>query len=196
VEQSFEKQLHGITGVEQVETSAGGSAMRKLATARRHARATQSCCPSTSSCKSWSRTCLATGAGRWWPSTPSNGEVLAFVSKPTFDPNLFVDGIDSESWQMLNESIEKPLLNRALRGTYPPGSTYKPFMAWPRCKPASGRLTIVNDAGRGPLAAMCFAATVTTAWGQWTCTGPSCCRAMFTSTHWPMNSVWTPCTTS
>ena len=60
---------------------------------------------------------------------PKTGEVLAFVSKPTFDPNLFVDGIDSENWQALNESLDKPLLNRALRGTYPPGSTYKPFMA-------------------------------------------------------------------
>ena len=60
---------------------------------------------------------------------PRSGEVLAFVSKPTFDPNLFVDGIDSESWKELNESIDKPLLNRALRGTYPPGSTFKPFMA-------------------------------------------------------------------
>ena len=60
---------------------------------------------------------------------PRNGEVLAFVSKPTFDPNLFVDGIDVESWRELNESIDKPLLNRALRGTYPPGSTYKPFLA-------------------------------------------------------------------
>ena len=60
---------------------------------------------------------------------PSNGEMLAFVSKPNFDPNLFVDGIDVENWQALNESPDKPLLNRALRGTYPPGSTYKPFMA-------------------------------------------------------------------
>ncbi|MDB5872585.1 MAG: peptidoglycan glycosyltransferase, partial [Ramlibacter sp.] len=60
---------------------------------------------------------------------PKTGEVLAFVSKPTFDPNLFVDGIDTENWQALNESEDKPLLNRALRGTYPPGSTYKPFMA-------------------------------------------------------------------
>ena len=60
---------------------------------------------------------------------PKTGEILAFVSKPTFDPNLFVEGIDSESWQALNESPDKPLLNRALRGTYPPGSTYKPFMA-------------------------------------------------------------------
>ena len=60
---------------------------------------------------------------------PSNGEILAFVSKPNFDPNLFVDGIDAENWKALNDSPDKPLLNRALRGTYPPGSTYKPFMA-------------------------------------------------------------------
>ena len=60
---------------------------------------------------------------------PRNGEILAFVSKPNFDPNLFVDGIDVENWRALNESPDKPLLNRALRGTYPPGSTYKPFMA-------------------------------------------------------------------
>ena len=79
---------------------------------------------------------------------PKTGEVLAFVSKPTFDPNLFVDGIDSESWQMLNESLDKPLLNRALRGTYPPGSTYKPFMAMAALH--TGRRaasTIINDNG-------------------------------------------------
>jgi penicillin-binding protein 2 len=79
---------------------------------------------------------------------PRSGEILAFVSKPTFDPNLFVDGIDNESWQALNESIDKPLLNRALRGTYPPGSTYKPFMAMAALeagKRAPG--AIINDTG-------------------------------------------------
>src|SRR5690606_15384364 len=60
---------------------------------------------------------------------PTNGEILAFVSKPGFDPNLFVDGIDHLNWRLLNESIDKPLNNRALRGVYPPGSTFKPFMA-------------------------------------------------------------------
>jgi penicillin-binding protein 2 len=60
---------------------------------------------------------------------PRTGEVLSFVSKPTFDPNQFVEGIDAENWKLLNESPDKPLLNRALRGTYPPGSTYKPFMS-------------------------------------------------------------------
>jgi cell division protein FtsI/penicillin-binding protein 2 len=79
---------------------------------------------------------------------PRNGEVLAFVSKPTFDPNLFVDGIDVDNWRMLNESLDKPLLNRALRGTYPPGSTYKPFMGLAAL--ASGKRTaqtITNDPG-------------------------------------------------
>ena len=79
---------------------------------------------------------------------PRNGGVLAFVSKPTFDPNLFVDGIDSENWQMLNESIDKPLLNRALRGTYPPGSTYKPFMAMAALNTGKrSPTTIIQDGG-------------------------------------------------
>jgi len=60
---------------------------------------------------------------------PRTGEILAFVSVPSFDPNLFVDGIDHRNWQALNGDPDRPLLNRPLRGTYPPGSTYKPFMA-------------------------------------------------------------------
>jgi len=55
--------------------------------------------------------------------------VLAFVSKPGFDPNLFVEGIDPANWDALNNSPDKPLLNRPLRGAYPPGSTIKPFLA-------------------------------------------------------------------
>jgi len=60
---------------------------------------------------------------------PATGGVLAFVSRPGFDPNLFVDGIDSLNWNELNNSPDKPLVNRALNGTYPPGSTFKPYMA-------------------------------------------------------------------
>ena len=128
VEQSFEKQLHGVTGVEQVETSAGGRAVRKLAS--------NPATPGNTVMLSIDiklqklvEDMYGDRRGALVAIDPKTGEVLAFVSKPTFDPNLFVDGIDTESWQMLNESIEKPLLNRALRGTYPPGSTYKPFMA-------------------------------------------------------------------
>ena len=128
VEQSFEAQLHGTTGVESVETSAGGRAMRKLASS-----------PATPGntvklsidirLQHLIEQLFGDRRGALVALDPKTGEVLAFVSKPTFDPNLFVEGIDSENWQALNESPDKPLLNRALRGTYPPGSTYKPFMA-------------------------------------------------------------------
>lgn len=128
VEQSYEADLHGITGLEEVETSAGGRAMRRLKSS-----------PPTPGNKLVMSVDIRLQAlveelfgdrrGALVAMDPRNGEVLAFVSKPTFDPNLFVDGIDSESWRELNESIDKPLLNRALRGTYPPGSTFKPFMA-------------------------------------------------------------------
>ena len=128
VEQSYESQLHGITGVEQVETSAGGRAVRKLAS--------NSATPGNTVVMSIDiklqkliEDLYGDRRGALVALDPRNGEVLAFVSKPTFDPNLFVEGIDSENWQALNESLDKPLLNRALRGTYPPGSTYKPFMA-------------------------------------------------------------------
>jgi penicillin-binding protein 2 len=60
---------------------------------------------------------------------PTSGDVLAFVWEPGVDPNRFVDGIDPANWQELNESPDKPLLNRPLRGAYPPGSTIKPFLA-------------------------------------------------------------------
>ena len=128
VEQSFEQQLHGHTGVEQVETSAGGRAVRNLATS-----------PATPGdtvmlsldirLQKLVEDMFGDRRGALVALDPRTGDVLAFVSKPTFDPNLFVDGIDTESWQALSQSLDKPLLNRALRGTYPPGSTYKPFMA-------------------------------------------------------------------
>ncbi len=128
VEQSYEKELHGITGVEQVETSAGGRAVRKLASSPATPGNTVMLAIDIKLQK-LIEDMYGDRRGALVALDPKTGEVLAFVSKPTFDPNLFVDGIDSENWQMLNESIDKPLLNRALRGTYPPGSTYKPFMA-------------------------------------------------------------------
>jgi penicillin-binding protein 2 len=128
IEQAYETELHGVTGFDEVETSAGGRAVRRL---KSH--------PATPGNKlvlsvdiklqAMVEEMFGDRRGALVAIDPRNGELLAFVSKPTFDPNLFVDGIDSESWKELNESIDKPLLNRALRGTYPPGSTFKPFMA-------------------------------------------------------------------
>ncbi len=128
LEQAYEKELHGLTGFEQVETSAGGRAVRRLA----HKPPT----PGNTLVLSIDIRLQALveelykdRRGALVAMDPRNGEVLAFVSKPTFDPNLFVDGIDAENWRELNENPDKPLLNRALRGTYPPGSTFKPLMA-------------------------------------------------------------------
>ena len=128
VEQSYEEQLHGQTGFELLETSAGGYAVRRLET---HPATPGDTVILSVDIKLQKlvEDLYGERRGALVAIDPRNGEVLALVSKPTFDPNLFVDGIDQENWQQLNESINKPLLNRALRGTYPPGSTYKPFMA-------------------------------------------------------------------
>jgi penicillin-binding protein 2 len=128
IEQSYEQQLHGQTGFDQIETSAGGRAVRSLA--RTPATPGNTVVLSLDiKLQKLVEDMFGERRGAMVVMDPRNGEVLAFVSKPTFDPNLFVDGIDVENWKALNESIDKPLLNRALRGTYPPGSTYKPFMA-------------------------------------------------------------------
>jgi penicillin-binding protein 2 len=128
LEKSYERLLHGQTGYEEVERSAGGRAIRTL-----------------------SRTAPTPGSnlilsidielqkvieeafgdyrGALVAIEPETGDILAYVSRPGFDPNLFVDGIDTQSWNELNTSLDKPLMNRPLSGTYPPGSTFKPFMA-------------------------------------------------------------------
>jgi penicillin-binding protein 2 len=128
VEQSFEAQLHGTTGVDSMETSAGGRATRRLASSPATPGNTVKLSIDIK-LQHLVEELFGERRGALVALDPKTGEVLAFVSKPTFDPNLFVDGIDSENWAALNESIDKPLLNRALRGTYPPGSTYKPSMA-------------------------------------------------------------------
>jgi penicillin-binding protein 2 len=147
VEQRYERELHGITGVNEVETSAGGRATRSLSS--RPAIPGQNVVLSIDILlQKMVEDLFGNRRGALVALDPNNGEVLAFVSKPTFDPNLFVDGIDVENWQMLNESIDKPLLNRALRGTYPPGSTYKPFMAMAALSTGKrSASTVINDAG-------------------------------------------------
>ncbi len=128
IEKTWEEVLHGRTGVEEVEVTASGRPVRTL-----------------------SRIDPVPGGnlklsldihlqqviekefegrrGALVAIHPPTGEVLAFVSAPSFDPNLFIDGIDVENWKRLNESPDHPLVNRPLTGTYPIGSTYKPFVA-------------------------------------------------------------------
>jgi penicillin-binding protein 2 len=128
VESSYEEKLHGRTGFEQVEITAGGHPVRTLSRA-----------PSMPGdnlilsvdikLQQIVERAFGERRGALIAIEPATGDILAFVSKPTFDPNLFVEGIDPVNWDALNSSIDKPLLNRALRGTYPIGSTYKPFLA-------------------------------------------------------------------
>ena len=147
LEQRYERELHGTTGFEEVETSAGGRAVRRL---KSHPATPGNTLVLSIDIKLQALVEQLFGdrRGALVAIDPRNGEVLAFVSKPTFDPNLFVDGIDQENWRALNDSIDKPLLNRALRGTYPPGSTFKPFMAMAALTSGKrGPGTIVHDGG-------------------------------------------------
>ncbi|HEX6721380.1 MAG TPA: penicillin-binding protein 2, partial [Burkholderiaceae bacterium] len=147
LEQAYEDDLHGVTGFEEVETSAGGRAVRRL---NSHGATPGNTLRLSVDIKLQAlvEEMFGERRGALVAIDPRNGEVLALVSKPSFDPNLFVDGIDVENWRELNESIDKPLLNRALRGTYPPGSTFKPFMAMAALNSGKrGPNTVIHDGG-------------------------------------------------
>ena len=128
IEQSFEKDLHGITGFEEVETDAAGRSVRVIS---RTPPIPGNDLTLSLDIHLQEIAIKAFGdyRGALVAMDPMTGEILAFVSKPGFDANLFVGGIDHKNWELLNNSIDRPLNNRALRGLYPPGSTFKPFMA-------------------------------------------------------------------
>jgi penicillin-binding protein 2 len=128
VEQSYETELHGQTGFEEVEVTAGGRPVRTLS--RTQATPGNNLVLSLDiGLQQVAEQAFSGKRGALVAIEPSSGDVLAFVSAPSFDPNSFVDGIDQQTWDDLNNSPDHPLLNRPLHGTYPPGSTYKPFMA-------------------------------------------------------------------
>src|SRR5690606_7310188 len=128
VEYSYEEALHGEPGIEEVEVTAGGRAIRSLS--RKPPKSGRNLVMSLDiRLQKLVETWFGDRRGALVAIEPATGDVLAFVSVPSFDPNLFVDGIDVQSWQELNNNPDRPLMNRPLRGTYPPGSTYKPFMA-------------------------------------------------------------------
>ena len=128
LEQHYERDLHGVSGFEQVEVDAGGRPVRTLA---RTAPVPGNNLTLTLDAKLQEIAEKAFGdrRGALVAIEPSTGGILALVSVPNYDPNLFVDGIGSADWEALNNSPDKPMVNRALNGAYPPGSTFKPFMA-------------------------------------------------------------------
>lgn len=147
VEQYYEQELHGSTGFEQVEVTAGGRAVKTLSST-----------PATPGnnlylsldikLQTLAEKLFDGRRGALVAIEPDTGDILAFVSSPSFDPNLFVEGIDQSNWDALNNNEDKPLLNRPLRGLYPPGSTYKPFMALAALELGKRNVnTIINDPG-------------------------------------------------
>ena len=128
VEQSYEVLLRGRPGFDQVETTAGGRMVRSL-DRREPVPGKNLNLALDAELQVLIEQAYGNRRGALVALVPSTGEVLAFVSMPNFDPALFIDGIDATTWNSLNNSPDKPLLNRPLRGTYPPGSTYKPFVA-------------------------------------------------------------------
>lgn len=128
IERFYEERLHGEVGVERVETTASGRVIRTLERE-----------PPTPGddlrlsldidLQRAGEQALGERSGAVVALDPANGEVLALVSKPTFDPNLFVTGIGLDQYRELQTRQEQPLFNRVLNGQYPPASTVKPFVA-------------------------------------------------------------------
>ncbi|MDR0528388.1 MAG: penicillin-binding protein 2 [Zoogloeaceae bacterium] len=128
VEQFYEFELHGTTGYAQLEIDANGRAVQILSST--------SAVPGNNlkltldmGLQKVAESAFIDRRGALVALDPRNGAILAMVSAPTFDPNLFVDGIRSDDWEELNNNIDKPMLNRAIYSAYPPGSTFKPMMA-------------------------------------------------------------------
>jgi penicillin-binding protein 2 len=128
LEQYYENHLHGVTGFQQIEIDADGRPIRTLSSS-----------PPTPGdnltlsldiqLQEVAVKAFGDKRGAMVAIDPKTGEVLSYVSQPSFDPNLFVDGIDADNWKLLNESIDRPLVNRPIHGLYPPASTFKPFVA-------------------------------------------------------------------
>jgi penicillin-binding protein 2 len=147
VEASYQAELHGTTGFEQVEIDAAGRGIRTLS---RSASQSGNNVALTLDIRlqQVAENAFGERRGALVAIEPGTGGVLAFVSKPGFDPNLFVDGVDPQTWSELNQNPDLPLNNRAIAGVYPPGSTFKPFMAMAALE--TGKRTprsTINDPG-------------------------------------------------
>ena len=127
VERSYEDILHGEVGFERVETNSQGRIMSKtpelLPVPGKDVYMTID-----AKVQDVAEKALEDNNGAVVAINPNNGEVIAFVSMPTYDPNIFVNGLDSKTYKELSQSPRRPLFNRAMQGQYPPGSTIKPVV--------------------------------------------------------------------
>jgi penicillin-binding protein 2 len=127
IEKTYEEELHGRVGFQQVETNARGRILRELERTPP--------VPGRSlylnidmRLQKVAEEAFGGERGALVAIDPRDGSVLALVSTPSYDPNLFVNGIDSKTYSALRDSPDRPLFNRAIRGRYPPGSTIKPIV--------------------------------------------------------------------
>ena len=128
IERFYEDDLHGQVGYEEVETNARGRVLRVLK--RTDPKPGKDIVLSLDiKLQEAAEAALGGRRGAVVALDPRTGEVLAMVSQPSFDPNLFVTGIGFKAYAELRDSIDRPLFNRVLRGLYPPGSTIKPAVA-------------------------------------------------------------------
>ncbi len=126
LEKFYEHELHGSVGVQQVEVNANGRTLRVLSESP-PIQGNNLHLTIDSSLQRVAEEAFADRNGAAVAIDPTNGEILALVSMPIFNPNLFVNGISYANYGALRDSPERPLFNRALSGQYPPGSTTKPF---------------------------------------------------------------------
>ncbi len=128
IEQFYESQLHGKPGLQYIETNAKGRIIRKLrAVPPQPGEDIQLTLDIR--LQRYAESLLAGKKGAIVVMEPNSGEILAYVSQPTYDPNLFVDGISQKAYLALLSNPQRPLINRVINGQYPPGSTVKPFVA-------------------------------------------------------------------
>ncbi len=126
LEKFYEHELHGSVGVQQVEVNARGRTLRVLNESP-PVQGNNLHLTIDSRLQKVAEEAFAEYSGAAVAINPNNGEILALVSMPIFDPNLFVNGISFDDYNALRDSSKRPLFNRALSGQYPPGSTSKPF---------------------------------------------------------------------
>ncbi|WP_112550908.1 penicillin-binding protein 2, partial [Morganella morganii] len=128
IERYYESVLHGKTGYEEVEVNSRGRVIRQL-----HEQAPQAgkdiYLTIDLELQMYIEKLLTTSRAAVVVSDPRNGEILALVSNPSYDPNLFVNGISGPDYRGLLNNPDRPLINRTTQGLYPPASTVKPFIS-------------------------------------------------------------------
>ena len=195
VEYSFESRLHGYPGSRVVETNASGRALRELEMNRPTA-GENLYLTVDARLQSAAYEALGDHDGAVVAMSPETGGLLAMVSKPSYEPDLFVDGISHDDYRQLTSDPHLPLYNRAMQGRYPPGSTIKPVWHWPDWRPTPSPRRRRSGA---PATSPCRAASAATATGSgpatagWTCARRSIAPPTSTSTSLRSSSASTTC---